>query len=132
MEKTIDQSQVSKLSEPWREATNVKRANRSGFGGISGLEKKRQYRDADGDSRSRRYGMVFDKQEIRERRGAVGDRPFGNSHQRDDRNSSRSRSRSPYRRDRSPRIDHKDWRDRSRERDPRYRKDRAQIRDEYR
>ncbi|KAI9888594.1 MAG: Peptidyl-prolyl cis-trans isomerase cyp6 [Vezdaea aestivalis] len=45
----VDFSQsVSKLSDTWRTATNSKRAQQGrGFGGISGLEKKRQYRAKD-------------------------------------------------------------------------------------
>ncbi|MCJ1376345.1 Peptidyl-prolyl cis-trans isomerase cyp6 [Loxospora ochrophaea] len=64
----VDFSQsVSKLSDNWRTATNSKRAMRSGgFGGISGLEKKRQYKAMDAIGiRSNRYNMVFDKGDIR-------------------------------------------------------------------
>ncbi|KAI9835412.1 MAG: Peptidyl-prolyl cis-trans isomerase cyp6 [Sarea resinae] len=45
----VDFSQsVSKLSETWRTATNSKRAKHGGgFGGLSNLEKKRQYRAAE-------------------------------------------------------------------------------------
>jgi len=90
----VDFSQsVSKLSDTWRTATNSKRAGRNGgFGGISNLEKKRQYRALDPtDRRSNDYGMVFDKDDIRKGQ---------------DRNSSykpprrdESRSQSPRRRD---------------------------------
>ncbi|KAF2017557.1 cyclophilin-like protein [Aaosphaeria arxii CBS 175.79] len=43
----VDFSQsVSKIADDWRDATNSKRRSRAGgFGGISNLEKKRQYRD---------------------------------------------------------------------------------------
>ncbi|KAI9660741.1 MAG: Peptidyl-prolyl cis-trans isomerase cyp6 [Alyxoria varia] len=62
----VDFSQsVSRLADVWRDATNSKRKNQGGgFGGIEGLEKKRQYR-AQHDSGARkgneRYGMVFDE-----------------------------------------------------------------------
>ena len=82
----VDFSQsVSRLSDTWRDATNNKRAARSGgFGGISSLEKKRQYRAADSSRRdSRGYGMVFDKEDIKRRR----DQPSQSNR--------RSRSRSP-------------------------------------
>ena len=81
----VDFSQsVSRLSDTWRDATNSKRAARSGgFGGISSLEKKRQYRAADSSRRdSRGYGMVFDKEDIRRRKNQPSE-------------SRRSRSRSP-------------------------------------
>ncbi|KAL9121553.1 MAG: hypothetical protein Q9187_001887 [Circinaria calcarea] len=64
----VDFSQsVSKLSDTWRTATNSKRAaGYGGFGGISGLEKKRQYRAMDtAGKQSRGYGMVFDRDDIR-------------------------------------------------------------------
>jgi peptidyl-prolyl cis-trans isomerase-like 4 len=84
----VDFSQsVSKLSDTWRKSTNSKRAGQSGgFGGISSLEKKRQYRGADDGRRSSGYGMVFDKDDIRHSRNR------GGSHARP-----RSRSRSPRR-----------------------------------
>ncbi|PGH06248.1 peptidyl-prolyl cis-trans isomerase-like 4 [Blastomyces parvus] len=83
----VDFSQsVSKLSDSWRNATNSKRAGqRGGFGGISSLEKRRQYRASEAPRRDG-YGMVFDKDEMR-RKG-------------DTASSRRSRSRSPPRRDR--------------------------------
>jgi peptidyl-prolyl cis-trans isomerase-like 4 len=66
----VDFSQsVSKLSDTWRSATNTKRAGRGGFGGVSGLEKKRQYKVDYGEGRDRdRYGMVYDEEEMRRRR----------------------------------------------------------------
>ena len=67
----VDFSQsVSKLSDSWRTSANAKRAGRNGgFGGIQSLEKKRQYRAMDAvTGRSRGYGMVFDRDDIRERR----------------------------------------------------------------
>ena len=114
-------SQVSRLSDKWRTATNSKRAqNGGGFGGISSLEKKRQFRAAEhkGDEERKRYngyGMVFDKE-------SVHDEEARSPHQR--RNThrysrSRSRSRSPkrreYRNERKSTRDHR-WR-RSRSRD---------------
>ncbi|KAF1808903.1 cyclophilin-like protein [Eremomyces bilateralis CBS 781.70] len=60
----VDFSQsVSRLSDTWRTATNTKRQSAAGFGGIQGLEKKRQYRteDREGSTRVDKYGMVFDK-----------------------------------------------------------------------
>ncbi|KAM0804417.1 hypothetical protein BDR22DRAFT_960056 [Usnea florida] len=90
----VDFSQsVSRLSDKWRTATNSKRAQHGGgFGGIAGLEKKRQFRaidrkaDEDG-KRSNGYAMVIDKDAIRHDRDAESDR----------RNRPRrySRSRSP-------------------------------------
>jgi peptidyl-prolyl cis-trans isomerase-like 4 len=65
----VDFSQsVSKLSDTWRTATNFKRQQGSGgFGGVSGLEKKRQYKAVDysGNGRRDRYGMVYDEEELR-------------------------------------------------------------------
>ncbi|MCJ1257151.1 Peptidyl-prolyl cis-trans isomerase cyp6 [Lignoscripta atroalba] len=104
----VDFSQsVSKLSDTWRTATNSKRAGKiGGFGGISSLEKKRQYRAADsGGIRSNGYGMVFDKDDIR-RRDQDG------SHKIPARYGSRSRS---------PRWDHDRERDLSPKRNRRRR-----------
>lgn len=70
----VDFSQsVSKLSNVWRDATNSKRerAHGGGFGGISSLEKKRHYRAEyydGGDRGSKKYGLVFDKDERRRQR----------------------------------------------------------------
>lgn len=77
----VDFSQsVSKLSDSWRTATNFKRArqNGPGFGGISTLKKRSQYRNSEGVSRSK-YDMIFDRDDLNRRR------------------RSRSRSRSPRR-----------------------------------
>ncbi|KAL8741049.1 MAG: hypothetical protein Q9190_006303 [Brigantiaea leucoxantha] len=90
----VDFSQsVSRLSQTWRDATNSKRAKQGGgFGGVAGLEKKRQYR-AESDvhgQRSSGYDMILDKDGMRNSR----DRPS-------ERHSIRryhSRSRSPRRR----------------------------------
>lgn len=77
----VDFSQsVSRLSDVWRNATNTKRKKQAGgFGGIAGLERKRQYRaeEARDDNRGR-YGMVVN----RERTGNDG-------------NTRRERTRSP-------------------------------------
>lgn len=90
----VDFSQsVSRLSDKWRTATNSKRAQHGGgFGGIAGLEKKRQFRaidrKADEDrKRSNGYAMVIDKDAIRHDRDAEFDRR--------DRPRKYSRSRSP-------------------------------------
>ena len=88
---------VSRLSDTWRNATNSKRAKQGGgFGGISNLEKKRQYRAAESKDEDRRrrsngYDMIFDKNEIRHGRDRAPDR--------DPRLYHHSRSRSPKRRD---------------------------------
>ena len=86
----VDFSQsVSRLADVWRDTTNSKRKNQGGgFGGIEGLEKKRQYRaqyDSGAPRGSGRYDMVFDEKS-------------GGSHSkaRDSRPSGR-RSRSPQR-----------------------------------
>ncbi|KAL1958842.1 hypothetical protein VTO42DRAFT_3679 [Malbranchea cinnamomea] len=97
----VDFSQsVSKLSESWRKATNKKRAeNIGGFGGVSGLERRRQYRAGDHPREQDKYRMVFDRDDIH--RGKRHDEPSRSSGHR------RSRSRSPddryRRRARSPR-----------------------------
>lgn len=77
----VDFSQsVSKLSNEWRSTTKSKTArSRGGFGGIESLEKRRQYRGADGGSKKEdRYGYVFDKndrQRERQRDGRDRERP---------------------------------------------------------
>ncbi|RDW62621.1 hypothetical protein BP5796_10923 [Coleophoma crateriformis] len=87
----VDFSQsVSKLSDTWRNATNTKRrAGGGGFGGVSGLEKKRHYKAADySDNRRRdRYGMVYDEDELRKKHEREG--------RHDSEKRERSRSRSP-------------------------------------
>ncbi|EKG18294.1 hypothetical protein MPH_04489 [Macrophomina phaseolina MS6] len=114
----VDFSQsVSKLSNVWRDATNDKRkrAHGGGFGGVASLEKKRQYRAEypdDRDRGSRKYGLVFD---------------------RDDGRRWRDRSRSP-RRDRERdyrRSDHGDG-DKYRSKDDRDSRRRDRSRDGYR
>ena len=92
--KLLISQKVSKLSDTWRNSTNSKRARHGGgFGGVSGLEKKRQYRAYEGESRPSGYGMVFDRDEIRRGRGREGSY--------DERRRYHSRSRSPARGDRS-------------------------------
>ena len=92
----LQATQVSRLSDKWRTATNSKRAqNGGGFGGVSSLEKKRQFRAADPKEdddrkRSNGYGMVFDKDAIRRGQDKVYDQKLRKS----------SRSRSPKRHDR--------------------------------
>ncbi|PBP16051.1 RNA binding protein [Diplocarpon rosae] len=87
----VDFSQsVSKLSDTWRTATNSKRRTvGGGFGGVSGLEKKRQYK-VGGAERRDRYGMVYDEEELR-RRGKKEGKGYGGE------KNERSRSRSPQR-----------------------------------
>ncbi|PLN80521.1 cyclophilin-like domain-containing protein [Aspergillus taichungensis] len=136
----VDFSQsVSKLSESWRNATVTKRSGqRGGFGGVAGLEKKRQYRASDTTTTrpDDDYGMIFNKNESRrrsprrsspprksvprDRRGSRSPPPESRRHRYRD----RSHSRSPHRGERSyrekdrSRYDDRD-RDRDRRRDPR-------------
>ena len=109
----VDFSQsVSKLSDVWRTATNSKRKQGGGgFGGISGLEKKSQYRVGDygGARDGRRDRFVYDEEELRKK------------HERERRERSRSRKSDSRRggqrqRSRSPRRD-RDYDDRDRRRD---------------
>ena len=89
----VDFSQsVSKLSDTWRTATNSKRRQGGGgFGGVSGLEKKRHYKAADYSNSGRRdrYGMVYDEEELRRRHEREG--------KYDSEKRERSRTRSPQR-----------------------------------
>lgn len=108
----VDFSQsVSRLSDVWRDATNAKRRKQGGgFGGIAGLEKKRQYRAEEVRDENRgRYGMVVDK-------GKSANNGSGQ----------RERSRSPHRdkRYRSERDDRRDGR-----RDQRHERSRSRDRD---
>ncbi|OJZ81457.1 hypothetical protein ASPFODRAFT_51835 [Aspergillus luchuensis CBS 106.47] len=110
----VDFSQsVSKLSESWRNATITKRSGqRGGFGGVAGLEKKRQYRATENTrQRDDDYHMVFDKNAPKARSN------------RDERSYSRSPPRKPQRErrvSRSPRRDsyRNRYRDRSYSRSP--------------
>ena len=117
----VDFSQsVSKLSDSWRDATNSKRARQSGgFGGIASLEKRRQYRGAQMETRSDKYGMIFDKNDVRHRRREE-DAPRPRRRSRSySRSRSRSRSRSPkrhhYERHRDNRDRHGGYRGREKE-----------------
>lgn len=138
----VDFSQsVSRLSDTWRDATNAKRKRQGGgFGGIEGLEKKRQYRVEDfrekerERERSGRYGLVLDKGEAARKRVEMSDeredtqKRRERSSDRDDRWRPRSRSPRNDRRDRDRRHSdrrrdrNRDWhrddrrRDRSRDR----------------
>ncbi|KIN05712.1 hypothetical protein OIDMADRAFT_141420 [Oidiodendron maius Zn] len=87
----VDFSQsVSKLSDTWRMATNSKRRQAGGgFGGVSGLEKRRQYKAEEYGGRRDRYGMVYDENELRERHKREG------KYASDKNERIRSRSRSP-------------------------------------
>ncbi|KAK0882266.1 Peptidyl-prolyl cis-trans isomerase-like 4 [Friedmanniomyces endolithicus] len=128
----VDFSQsVSKLSNDWRSSTNSKTArSKGGFGGFDSLEKRRQYRGAEGGGeRSDGYDYVFEKGE-RRRAGQqdAGMRERDTVHDRRlDREplKQRARSRSPKLQDRLER-----YRDGNGDRRPEER--RHQIRDEYR
>ncbi|KAI9855825.1 MAG: Peptidyl-prolyl cis-trans isomerase cyp6 [Vezdaea acicularis] len=117
----VDFSQsVSKLSDTWRTATNSKRAKQGGgFGGISGLEKKRQYKavDESAEGTLRGYGMVIDKEAPKKR----------DEEEEHYKPSSRRRSRS-----RSPRRDQRQYDDRRNHRSDADRKYHDQRRDNYR
>ncbi|KAG9242658.1 RNA binding protein [Calycina marina] len=101
----VDFSQsVSRLSDDWRDRTNSKRRRKSGgFGGVSGLEKKRQYRAGDHDGGRRdKYedSYVYDEEDLRKR------------HKQDPKyetENRESRSRSP-RREREKYDDSRDYR----------------------
>lgn len=143
----VDFSQsVSKLSDSWRDATNSKRAQRSGgFGGIANLEKKRHYREQDGGARGGRgYRMVFDKDDIRRDRNS---HPVKEAHRsrskspgprhEDDRNkpyrgSGRDRDRDRYQERERPFRDSNRDRERDRDRDRHGRRDRDYREDRYR
>ncbi|KAK0933224.1 Peptidyl-prolyl cis-trans isomerase-like 4 [Friedmanniomyces endolithicus] len=128
----VDFSQsVSKLSSDWRSSTNSKTArSKGGFGGFDSLEKRRQYRGAEGGrDRSDGYDYVFEKGEQRRagqqdadmrERDTVHDRKLDREPLKQ-----RARSRSPKRQDRVER-----YRDGNGDRRPEERRHR--IRDEYR
>jgi len=109
----VDFSQsVSRLSDTWRTATNSKRRmGGGGFGGVSGLEKKRQYKAQSDEwerrERRDRYGMVYDEEELRRKHEKQG--------KYDSEKRERSRSRSPQRERRD--YDGRRYDDRDRERD---------------
>ncbi|TEY74811.1 hypothetical protein BOTCAL_0069g00080 [Botryotinia calthae] len=137
----VDFSQsVSKLSDTWRTATNSKRRQGGGgFGGVSGLEKKRQYRNAEYSSGPRRdrYGMVIDEDELSKRHEREGKpdesrRERSKSPREEKRDYSSRDDRRDGGRNRGGRYDDRDRRDRGRYDDrDRYRSDRG-PRDDYR
>ncbi|KAL2798549.1 cyclophilin-like domain-containing protein [Aspergillus keveii] len=103
----VDFSQsVSKLSDSWRNATISKRSSqRGGFGGVAGLEKKRQYRASENPRQKSDYNMVFDKKES-DKQSGPRERSNSPSPQRDahrNRRDSRSPRRDSYRRRRRDR-----------------------------
>ncbi|KAK0933032.1 Peptidyl-prolyl cis-trans isomerase-like 4 [Friedmanniomyces endolithicus] len=107
----VDFSQsVSKLSNDWRSSTNSKTArSKGGFGGFDSLEKRRQFRGAEGGrERSDGYNYVFEKGE--RRRAAQQDAGMLERDPVQDRKldreplKQRSRSRSPKRQDRFERY----------------------------
>lgn len=124
----VDFSQsVSKLSNDWRSTTNSKTArSKGGFGGIDSLEKRRQYRGAEGGkARGDSYDYVFDKEE-RRRRSEVDDRD-----QKRETATNRARSRSPRRPDRSERDrDRYDGRSERRQEEGRRHRSRDRYRDD--
>lgn len=124
----VDFSQsVSKLSDVWRSGENAKRSRKhggGGWGGVEGLEKWRKYRTdkGDEDDRSGRYGMVYDRDEMRRRQESRGD---GTNEQQDGEDSNLSRDSFQASRIQNDRRDgdRRDWdkesRQRSRSRSPR-------------
>ena len=125
----VDFSQsVSKLSDVWRNATNSKRRKQGGgWGGIEGLEKKRQYR-AEEDKGDDRFSMVIDRNKGQTRRENRPDKRD------DEKYKQKSRSRSPHRDKRTNTHTSRryDQRDRSRDRDGRRERSRERHRDERR
>jgi len=100
----VDFSQsVSRLADVWRTSTNTKRKRGGGFGGIEGLEKKRQYRaQADPDrDRQGQYGLVFN---------GKGGRTQVDADRQTKVNDGRLRSRSPPHRRDYPGRDRRDER----------------------
>lgn len=125
----VDFSQsVSKISSDWRDSMNSRRRTKhgGGFGGIEGLERKRQYREEDREGHSRSVAepeVVIDADEFKREHDAKA------SHGRRGRDGESGRSgteRRRYSRSRSPRPDRD--RDRDRERDRGSRRDRSRER----
>jgi peptidyl-prolyl cis-trans isomerase-like 4 len=118
----VDFSQsVSKLSDNWRDAENDKRRKRGGgWGGISELEKKRQYRAENTEKKADdRYGLVLDRSSAAKNRDRERSRSprreKGRSHRDDRRERSRDRARGSGshrdgREDRSRYQDDRDYR----------------------
>jgi len=93
----VDFSQsVSKLADSWRDVAKSKTAKRKGgYGGIDGLEKKRQYRDFQGNDRrgdDEDYRYVFDKKDNKRSRS-------NSPHRGNERSTQIRRERSPHRKD---------------------------------
>ena len=90
----VDFSQsVSRLSDSWRNATNTKRKRQAGggFGGISGLEKKRHYRADYTEKEPGHYRMVLDGRDSKAHsHGRSRQRQRSKSPSRDRYNESRS------------------------------------------
>lgn len=118
----VDFSQsVSRLADTWRTGENTKRGSRrGGFGGIEGLEKKRQYRAYGEEREDRRkddgFGMVFDgKKRNGQAESSRRDRSRDTYRGRGDRDR-QSRRRSPSRSRSPPRRRHSRDRDQERRR----------------
>jgi len=152
----VDFSQsVSRLADVWRDSTNGKRRRNhgGGFGGIEGLEKKRQFRGAGEDERTRKrerdFEMLVEKGQASkgvegrddgrgEARGAGNGRAEDRSGRRDDRGGRDNRG--SRRDDRGSRRDERKYdrrRSYSRSRSPPRRRDyggreRERERDRYR
>lgn len=103
------------MSDTWRKQTNSKRANQGGgFGGVSNLEKKRQYRAAESNEEGRRrrsngYDMVFDKDEMRRGRDRTPEReqrPYYRSRSRGLRRKNGNKRSSSPPRDERRRVDY--------------------------
>lgn len=156
----VDFSQsVSRLADVWRDSTNGKRRRNhggGGFGGIEGLEKKRQFRGAGEDERTRKrerdFEMLVEKGQASrgvdardgaggEARGVETSRAGDRSGRRDDRGGGRD-DRGSRRDDRGPRRDERKYdrrRSHSRSRSPPRRREhggrereRERERDRYR
>jgi len=116
----VDFSQsVSRLADVWRTSTNTKRKRQGGgFGGIEGLEKKRQYRaQADQDrDKPGQYGLVFNGKEAERKGGSQRDRERERTGRRADRARDSYEHKPPRMRSPSGERRHDTRRDRSRER----------------
>jgi peptidyl-prolyl cis-trans isomerase-like 4 len=125
----VDFSQsVSRLADVWRDSANKKRRhNGGGFGGIEGLEKKRQFRAQGEDERTRarerEFEYMLSKGQASNRdvddagRGGREEKGRGGRDERGGRRDERdNRRRRSYSRSRSPPRKHRD-RDRYRDRE---------------
>ncbi|KAL9620464.1 MAG: hypothetical protein Q9160_005049 [Pyrenula sp. 1 TL-2023] len=129
----VDFSQsVSRLLNLWRTPGDSRHARQTGgFGGISSLEKRSQYRESERSNRSK-YGMVFDRNDLRKgrRSRSRSGSPPGERRYRED------RDRESFRRDRRDvgygrdRRERRDSRDRSNVADVQDRRDRRDPRRE--